>query len=292
VVINRSIFFYNRSMDMEMDKDKRKQILLTNDDGIDSPGLWAAAQALSRLGFVTVAAPREQESATGRSMPNDSDGRITVRVMQIGSQEWPVHSVGGTPAQVVQHAIMEIMPQKPDLVVSGINYGENLGNSITVSGTVGAAMEGADFGIPSIAASLELLNIDEYRSNSALIDFSTAAHFTYCLAKWMLEQGLPKGIDLLKLDVPHDATPETPWRITSLGQHRYYLPILERQGGWEDPAFISGKPLNQFEGVRQDSDIYTVKHDRMVAITPLTLDMTARVSFKKLEEKFKTRVMC
>jgi len=277
---------------MEMEMEKRKQILLTNDDGIDSPGLWAAAVALSRLGFVTMAAPREQESATGRSMPNDSDGRIIVRSMQIGNQDWSVHSVGGTPAQVVQHAIMEIMSEKPDLVVSGINYGENLGNSITVSGTVGAALEGADFGIPAIAASLELVNIDEYRSNSASIDFSVAAHFTYCLAKWMLEQKLPNGIDLFKLDVPHDATSETPWRITRLGQHRYYLPILERQGSWEEPAVISGQPLDQFEKISKDSDIYTVKHDRMVSITPLTLDMTARVSFPKLAEKFKTRVIC
>src|SRR5512146_1374231 len=97
------------------------QILLTNDDGIQSPGLWAAAGALSKLGFVTVAAPREQVSGAGRSLPHTSDGRIAQTVLRINEQEWPVFAIGGSPAQVVQHAILEIMPRRPDLVVSGIN---------------------------------------------------------------------------------------------------------------------------------------------------------------------------
>ncbi len=274
-----------------MTKQKRKQILLTNDDGIESPGLWAAAEALSTLGFVTVAAPRDQVSASGRSLPANSDGRILVKPLAIGSQEWTVHAVGGTPAQTVMHAILEIMPEKPDLVVSGINYGENLGNSVTISGTVGAAMEAVAMGVPSIAASLELVNIHEYRDNSANIDFQAAAYFTHCLAKWMLEHKLPKGIEMFKLDVPHDATPQTGWRITRQGQHRYFEPALERKGDWGHPAFIGGQPVDRFDIVSKDSDIYTLRHDRMVAITPMHLDMTARVNLLKLEEKFRGNVI-
>ena len=124
--------------------DERIQILLTNDDGIQSPGLWAAAAALSKLGYVTVAAPRDQASSTGRSLPRVSEGgRIEQKILRINDQQWPVYAVGGTPAQVVLHALLEIMPGPPHLVVSGINYGENLGTSVTISGTVGAAMEGA-----------------------------------------------------------------------------------------------------------------------------------------------------
>jgi 5'-nucleotidase len=121
----------------------QSQILLTNDDGIESPGLWAAARALSSIGFVTIAAPREQTSASGRSLPRSSDGIIEVRKLQIGSQEWDTYAIVGSPAQAVLHAVLEIMPQRPDLVVSGINYGENIGTAITLSGTVGAALEAA-----------------------------------------------------------------------------------------------------------------------------------------------------
>ena len=86
----------------------KPQILLTNDDGIDSPGLWAAAEALSELGYVWVAAPRDQASSTGRSMPMSSDGKITIKQMHVNGQDWVVHAVGGTPAQTVLHAIHEI----------------------------------------------------------------------------------------------------------------------------------------------------------------------------------------
>jgi 5'-nucleotidase len=273
-----------------MSKSKRKQILLTNDDGIESPGLWAAAEALSSLGFVTVAAPRDQVSASGRSMPTFYDGRILVKQLQIGDQSWTVHAIGGTPAQVVMHALLEVMDVKPDLVVSGINYGENLGNSITVSGTVGAAMEAAAMGIPAIAASLEMINIQDYRSNPTDINFSTAANYTHRLAKWILTHGLPNGVDLVKLDVPHDATPETPWRITRLGEHRYFEPYLNRKGSWDHPAFIEGHPVDRFDLVSKDSDIYTLRHDRMISITPLQLDMTANINFADLDAAIRKKL--
>src|SRR5215204_4023321 len=138
--------------DMDM---KKPQILLTNDDGIRSPGLWAAAKALSKLGYVTVTAPREQSSGAGRSLPNTSDGIIEEKRVQVNGQEWTVFSIGGTPAQTVLHGVYEVMKTKPDLVVSGINYGENVATGVTISGTVGAAMEGASLGIPSMAVSLE-----------------------------------------------------------------------------------------------------------------------------------------
>ncbi len=134
---------------------EKYQILLTNDDGIQSPGLWAAAEALSTLGYVTVAAPRDQSSGMGRSLPGTSDGIIQPETLVVHGQSWTVYAVGGSPAQAVLHAILEIMPQKPDLVVSGINYGENIGTGITVSGTVGAAMEGAALGYKALAVSLE-----------------------------------------------------------------------------------------------------------------------------------------
>src|SRR4030067_275697 len=135
--------------------EKPIQILLTNDDGIQSPGLWAAAEALSTLGFVHVAAPSDQFSGAGRSLPSHSSGIISPQQVSVHGKEWTVYGVGGTPAQAVLHAVLEILPTPPKLVVSGINYGENVGTGITVSGTVGAALEAASLGIPALAVSLE-----------------------------------------------------------------------------------------------------------------------------------------
>src|SRR5512139_1675222 len=178
--------------------EKQIQILLTNDDGIQSPGLWAAAGALSELGYVHVVAPRDQFSGAGRSLPSTSDGIITPQHMQVNGKLWTVYSVGGTPAQAILHAICEILPVRPDLVVSGINYGENMGVGVTISGTVGAAMEGAGHGIPSLAVSLET-DLAEHLSYSTAVDFSAAAHFTALFGRMLLQHELPSGVDLLKV---------------------------------------------------------------------------------------------
>src|SRR5687768_6575220 len=151
----------------------RKQILLTNDDGIRSPGLWAAAAALAPLGYVTVAAPLNQWSGAGRSMPYSSEGRIYEESVTVGGQTWKVYAVDGTPAQAVQHGLMELMPAYPDLIVAGINYGENVGSGVTISGTVGAALEGASFGVPGLAVSLQT-DSQYHLSHSTDVDFAAA----------------------------------------------------------------------------------------------------------------------
>ena len=177
------------------------QILLTNDDGIQSPGLWAAAEALSALGYVTVAAPREQSSGMGRSLPGTSDGIIKPETLVVHGQPWTVYAVGGSPAQAVLHGILEIMPQKPDLVVSGINYGENVGTGVTISGTVGAALEASAFGLPALAISLET-DIGHHLSLSPEVDFAAAGYFTRYFGRLLLGRQLPPDVSVLKVDVP------------------------------------------------------------------------------------------
>jgi len=265
-------------------ENKHYQILLTNDDGIMSPGLWAAAKALSELGYVTVAAPRDQASGTGRSQPLTSDGKIVKNSMQIGSQEWEVYAVGGTPAQVVVKSVFEIMPQKPDLVVSGINYGENLGTSVTISGTIGAALEAACLGIPAIAASLQLADGKDYLSYSTSVDFSTAAHFVQYFARLVLEKRMPSDVDVLKVDVPFAATPATEWQISRQDRQRYYVPFLKEAAEGE------GKPKVDFrleihpELSLGDSDVTVMCVHHKVSVTPLSIDMTSRVNFKDLDD--------
>jgi len=258
------------------------QILLTNDDGIHSPGLWAAAEALSDLGYVTVAAPRDQSSGMGRSLPQSSDGMIRPEVLRVRGKDWTVYAVGGTPAQAVLHGILEIMPHRPDLVVSGINYGENVATGVTISGTVGAAMEAASHGIPALAASLET-GREHHLSYSMEIDFSVAAYFTAYFARKMLEKQFSSDVDLFKVDVPSNATRQTPWQVTRLARQRYYIPVATKRKSWEERGPVDYHEAAILDSEPQDSDVYVLRVKRQVSLTPLSLDMTARVELAGLE---------
>jgi 5'-nucleotidase len=261
-----------------MENQLKPQILLTNDDGIKSPGLWAAAEALSTVGYVHVVAPREQSSGTGRSYPKSSDGTILKQTMRINGQDWEVYAVGGTPAQAVLHAVLEVLPVKPDLVVSGINYGENLGESVTASGTVGAAMEAASQGIPALAVSLEASLVDQL-GYSRDIDFSAAGHFAAYFAKQVLYKSLPEDVDILKVDVPRDADVNTPWAITQQARHGYYYPRQPKrdQGDWQKPAIVSYEINIDPTELPEDTDIYTVLVKKQVSVTPLSMNLTSRI---------------
>ena len=263
---------------------EKKQILLANDDGINAPGLWAAASALAELGYVTVAAPREQASGTGRSFPKTSDGRITSQTMQVNGQDWQVYAIGGSPSQTVLHALLEILPEKPDLVVSGINYGENLSSDITYSGTVGAAMECAAMGVPSMAVSMQV-PIEDWEHGRPKIDYDAAAHFTQKFAKIMLTKQMLEDVDLLNIVVPTGATTETPWRITRLYRRKYFNPYVVRsgEGTWDDSGRITAR-ISIPADLAHDTDIYTVHVDKLVSVTPVSIDLTSRVDFEQLTQ--------
>lgn len=258
------------------------QILLTNDDGIQSPGLWTAAKALSELGFVNVVAPRDQYSGAGRSMPVHSDGMIHQRSMHVNGKDWPVFAVGGTPAQAVLHAVLEILPEKPTLAVSGINYGENLGSGITVSGTVGAALEAAALGIPALAMSLET-GREYHLSYSDEIDFSAAGYFTAYFGRMLMEKKLPPDVDVLKVDVPSNASPETPWQITRLANMPYFEPVAPERESLDQPGRVDYQVISDPSISPPDTDVYALRVKRMVSVTPISLDLTSRVSLDELE---------
>ena len=264
-------------------KKTKPHILLTNDDGIRSPGLWAAASELSKIGYVTVAAPREQSSGMGRSLPSTSDGIIRKEQVQVNGQEWSVYAVGGSPAQSVLHGILEIVPHKPDLIVSGINYGENVGLGVTISGTVGAAMEAAGLGFPALAISLQT-ETQYHLTHSEDIDFSAAGYFTAYFARLLLEKKFPDEVDLIKVEVPTHATPETEWRTTRLSRLRYYEPVPVKRDSWEQPGTITYKESASLEHEDNDTDVYILRKMKMVAVTPLNLDMTARVGLSEFEK--------
>ena len=266
--------------------DARPQILLTNDDGIRSPGLWAAAEALSAVGFVTVAAPREQSSGAGRSMPPASDGVIREEQVSVGGKTWTVYAIGGTPAQTVQHAMLELMPRKPDLVVAGINYGENIGSGVTVSGTVGAALEGAAWGVPALAVSLET-DAAYHLSHSDEVDFAAAAHFARLFARLLLAAPLPPDVDVLKVDVPCDATADTPWRMTRLSRAKYFVPLAPARERFDQPARVGYTVDPRAGDDDAGGDVHALQVERVVAVTPLSLDLTSRVDLAAYEQRLR-----
>lgn len=262
------------------------QILLTNDDGIKSPGLWAAAEALSCLGYVTVAAPSDQWSGAGRSHAASTDGRIHPQNLVVHGKEWTVYGVGGTPAQTVIYGIQEICPRKPDLVVSGINYGENVGTGTTVSGTIGAALEAAAHGVPSMAISLQ--TPESYNlSYSKDIDFTVSKHFTTLFAQIILEGKMPFDVDVLKVEVPDDASTSTPWKLTKIGRNHYYHALVRKRDNWEEPGTIDYEIHYENEVLDPESDIYALRKARLVSVTPLSIDLTSRVDLAGLEAAFR-----
>lgn len=257
-------------------------ILLTNDDGIRSPGLWAAAEALAHIGYVNVVAPREQWSGAGRSMPSHSEGRIHPEEVVVHGKRWTVYALDGTPAQAVQHALLEIVERRPDLVVAGINYGENVGGGVTISGTVGAALEAASFDIPAMAVSFEV-DKSLHLSHSTEVDFSAAAHFTEKFARMLLRMPRPGDLDVLKVEVPASATPATRWQITRLSRQRYYLPTKPAREHLGQQARIDYNREFDVASLEPDSDVYALAVGRVVSVTPLSLDLTSRLDLAELE---------
>ena len=253
-------------------------ILVTNDDGIDSPGLHAAIGALRPLGELLVAAPAQQFSGAGRSFPQSSSGRIHRVQIACGAEPLDAFAVDGSPAQVVQHALIELAPRRPDLVVVGINYGENLGNGVMGSGTVGAAMESASSGVPSLAVSLQTA-AEYHHSHSTEIEFASAAHFCRLFARRLLaiDLRLPFDVDVLKVDVPDDATPGTPWRVTKVSRHDYFHTVPPQRERLSDTGPLGYHTRVDWSVVEPASDIYALIRDRVVSVAPISLDLTSRV---------------
>ncbi len=235
-------------------------ILVTNDDGIDSPGLAALKRALSPLGEVTIIAPAHSWSAAGHTKTMHKPMRVRRGALSDGSEALVTT---GSPSDCVSLALLGVLDRRPDLVVSGINKGPNMGEDVTYSGTVAAAMEGVVSGIPAIAASL-----DAWEG----WDFETAATVVARIAEEILLRGLPPGT-LLNVNVP--SLPYEELRgilVTRQGRRVYKDVLVERKDPrGETYYWIGGDPPDgePLEG----TDFWAVKHG-YVSVTPLKLDLT------------------
>ncbi|HWR39944.1 MAG TPA: 5'/3'-nucleotidase SurE [Patescibacteria group bacterium] len=237
-------------------------ILLTNDDGIYAPGIRALWQELSQIATILVVAPDSERSAVSQAITVHQPIRVDRHKIE-AMPDISAWRVGGTPTDCVKIALESLLPVTPDLVVSGINQGANLGTDVLYSGTVSAAMEGALHGIPSLAVSL-----DSWQSH----DFAPAARFTRKMILTLQENHLPP-YTLLNINVP--ALPEsqlTTTAITKLGSRRYENTFERRL----DPRgrhyyWMSGKLADSDND--PDSDVTAVKEGK-ISVTPVHFDLT------------------
>ena len=220
--------------------------LISNDDGITASGILASKKAVEDLCDIYVVAPQTQQSGIGHALTLYEPLRVNEYTLKDGSVGY---GVSGTPTDAVTLALFEIIKEKPDIMISGINTGFNLGQAeLTTSGTLGAAIEAASFNIPTIAISLEVTRDDvKFENGDVEIDFAFAGKMLNKLAKIVLKKGLPEGVDILNVNVPANPSDEN-FEVAKLG-HRMYTPIIHK---CLDPR---DKPYYWIGGIQYEEDL-------------------------------------
>ncbi len=249
--------------------DSRPRILVTNDDGIESRGLLALKQALEPIGDVYVLAPDTNQSAVGHTKTFMRPLRVRERTLADGSRGW---SADGSPTDAVSLALLGYFEVGFDLVASGINYGANLGDDITYSGTVSAAMEAVLSSCPAFAIS------QEYYEHP---DFTLAARIAYRAAVNILENGLADG-ELININVPAIPIAELQGvEVTRMGKRIYQDELVERLDPRGTPYYWIGGPPPS--GLAEPGTDFDAVVNKRIAITPIQLDLTARRLISRLK---------
>lgn len=264
-------------------------ILLSNDDGIDSPGLHAAVEALLPVADLIIAAPRHQHSGAGRSQKANPHAVFERKVLSIAGTTVHGWALDASPAAATRHALHCLAgKKKPDLIVSGINLGENIGSNSSASGTVGAAVEAAVNGCRAIAVSRVVPSECHYDHSrctmdwSGTIDILRKAVHTFTNALW------PSDVDIIKIDIPENADADTPWQVCR----------QSREPGWWDyiPGGNDASPVHATMARRgprigaewePNSDGWALWTKNEVAITPLSVDMSSRTVLESIQEMIK-----
>jgi 5'/3'-nucleotidase len=240
-------------------------ILLTNDDGVRSEGLEALAAAVAPLGEVIIVAPLQEASAIGHAL-------TLRRPLRCETIRPNVYGVDGTPTDCVNIAVTTVLRRLPDLILSGINKGWNLGDDVTYSGTVSGALAGALLGVPSLAVSLQ-------KAPDARYDFREAAQAAAVVAGAVLRRGLPART-FLNINVPR-GRPKG-FRITVQGRRNHVTTVAERVDPRGMAYYWIEEGENRWES--HDRSDYEAVKDGYVSVTPLHPDMTAHSVLPAIEE--------
>jgi 5'-nucleotidase len=249
-------------------------ILVTNDDGVQAPGLLALAQEMRRLGKVTIVAPDRNWSASGHVKTMERPLRAVEVVLADGTSAL---ATDGAPSDAVALALLGLVKEKIDLVVSGINPHENIGHDVTYSGTVTAAMEAVIGGVPGVAVSL-----NSPGSLQGPLDYSTAAIVARQVAQTVLAKGLPEGT-LLNVNVPYLQFNDLKgFQLTRQGLRVYHDALDSRMDPRGRPYYWIGGEFPT--GIPADGTDFGAIKAGYVSITPLQLDLTARAAMDSLKE--------
>lgn len=253
-------------------------ILVTNDDGIHSRGLFALKSALDDVGDVSVIAPDGNRSAMARG--------ITIRrPLEVEEVELPDGSIGyatdGTPVDCVRFAVLGLLGRVPDLIVSGINHGLNLGDDVTYSGTVAAALEGVLLGWPAIAVSQQALNREHWDSGKAEYDFAAVAGFVARLVPVVARERFPRRV-LVNVNAPGAVAADVHGaRVTRLGRRIYddRLELLDEEGHRRRYRIYGENPSHH----REDGTDFAAIEAGEISVTPLHFDLTDIDGMERLE---------
>lgn len=252
---------------------ERPLILISNDDGIDAPGILSLAAGLDGLGELVVVAPIHEQSAVGHSITIRDPVRARPWPFRVPSGVVKAYSVRGTPADCVKLAMDKLLPRMPDVVVSGINQGPNAAVNVIYSGTVSAATEATILGIPSVA-----MSYCRWRGG----DFEGSARIARTIVSRVLENGLPHGV-LLNVNVPDlpiDAVQGI--RVTRQAKSKWEESFTERTDPFDQPYYwLSGTFVNMDAGGDTDLDALDKGY---VSVTPIQHDLTAHDALAGLSD--------
>ena len=251
------------------------RIVLTNDDGIDAPGILAARRALEEIGEVLVVAPDRNRSGVGRSITFGERLHVEERTMADGSSGF---ACSGTPVDCVRLVSLGLMDFTPDVVVSGINHGENLGDDITYSGTVAAAFEGIVIGVPGIAVSLSV-GRPWHAGDDVELHFEPVADFASRLVK--LSGSIPEN-RVLNVNAPNVPVEELNGaRVTRLGRRLYMDELMEVKDkeGRVSYDIYNNPPKHH----REEGTDFAAIENAEISVTPVHLELTDTASIRELE---------
>ena len=250
---------------------KRPLILVTNDDGINAPGIRALIEVMQTLGDICVVAPDSPQSGMGHAI-TINDAIYCNKIKLTNEDSHTEYSCSGTPVDCVKLATNELMTRKPDLCVSGINHGSNSSINVIYSGTMSAAVEAGTSGIPAIGFSL--------LDNSLEADFNPAKKYVKLIAEQTLKNGLPKGV-VLNVNIPKLNTSEIKGIKICRQANAYWKEIFDKRTNpvGRDYYWLTGEFVNQDKG--NDTDEWALEQG-YVSVVPVQFDLTAHHAINEL----------
>ncbi|MCP1101398.1 5'-nucleotidase [Aequitasia blattaphilus] len=255
--------------------NRKPRILITNDDGILSPGIQAAAEAVADLGELLIIAPDRQQTAMGRSFPRQANQGIIKEVaLTLNGKKRVAYSIIGSPAYAVAHGVLEMTKRKPDLCISGINYGENLGLLLTCSGTLGAAMEANSHRIPALAFSREAEVSQHLLSDYPKLSWEKEKSVVRFWTEKVLKEGMIKESSILNINIPREIQAKEDFRITRQASENYFEFIPPNKRDLDTPYELKSQRIIPENRLNKNSDIYVFAIENKISVTPLTWDFS------------------